>query len=72
MKPRSGPSWKAYCRRMAMDTYALAERSDAPDIMAAYIEIAAQWLRRAEAAPRRPTTDIDPPLMGRTTPEDAG
>ncbi len=69
MKPRSGPSWTAYCRRMAMDTYALAERSDAPGIMAAYIDIAAHWLRRAEAPPRDAATQMDPATRSRRRPK---
>lgn len=38
----------AYCRRMAMDAYDLAERAEEPEVIAAYMEIAARWLRLAE------------------------
>jgi hypothetical protein len=40
----------AHCRHMAMETYALAELTDEPEIIGAYLDIAGQWLRLADRA----------------------
>jgi len=45
---------------MAMDTYALAEKTDEPHIIGAYIEIAGWWLRSAAEA-ERGADPLEPP-----------
>jgi hypothetical protein len=44
---------------MAMDTYALADLTDEPEIIAAYLEIAGRWLALADQAERGPGPDRD-------------
>jgi len=61
MNARRSTTRAAHCRRMAMETYALAERTDEPQIIGAYVDIASQWLRLAGEAER----DIASPLPGK-------
>jgi hypothetical protein len=48
--------WTAHCLRMAEATHTLADWCEDPEMMGAYLDLAARWLRMA---------DQPPPLGGR-------
>lgn len=50
MATSSPAAHAAYCRRMAMQTYALADAAEDLDMIRAYVDIATRWFRRAERA----------------------
>jgi hypothetical protein len=39
--------WHAHCHRMAEATYAIADWCEDPDMMRAYLDLAAKWTRMA-------------------------
>ena len=43
--------WTAHCHRMAEATYAIADWCEDAEMMAAYLELAAEWIRLAERTP---------------------
>lgn len=43
--------WEAHCLRMAEATHAIADWCEDPEMMGAYLELAARWLRMAEQPP---------------------
>lgn len=43
--------WAAHCHRMAEATHAIADWCEDRQMMAAYLELAARWIRLAEHAP---------------------
>jgi hypothetical protein len=45
--------WSAHCHRMAEATYALADWCEDAEMLAAYLDLAARWIRMAEEPPRR-------------------
>jgi hypothetical protein len=45
--------WVAHCRRMAEATYALADWCEDAAMLAAYLDLAARWIRMAEEPPPR-------------------
>lgn len=46
--------WEAHCYRMAEATHAIADWCEDPDMMGAYLELAAKWIRLAEEGPPWP------------------
>lgn len=46
--------WAAHCHRMAEATHAIADWCEDPKMMAAYLELAASWIKLAEQAPAAP------------------
>jgi hypothetical protein len=43
--------WEAHCHRMAEATHAIADWCEDLDMMGAYLELAARWLRMADSPP---------------------
>jgi hypothetical protein len=46
-------AWVEHCHAMARATYAIADCCEDPAMLAAYVNLAARWLRMAEAPPVR-------------------
>ncbi|CAN7584711.1 hypothetical protein LJR219_004330 [Phenylobacterium sp. LjRoot219] len=47
--------WKAHCERMAEATYTIADWCEDPEMIGAYLELAAKWFQLAERGPGGPT-----------------
>lgn len=48
---REPRSWRMHCEQMADTTEAIARWCEAPDMRAAYMELAARWMRMAGDEP---------------------
>jgi hypothetical protein len=51
MGKRLDDGWRAHCHEMARAAHAIADRCEDSDMLAAYVALAARWLRLADAAP---------------------
>jgi hypothetical protein len=48
VEPEQRQQWRLHCRSMAEATYAMADQTDEPEMIEAYLALAAKWLRLAE------------------------